>query len=470
MAMGKRRESGQELLFVPAAGVQRSPAHPFYDRLNRVLAENGFDAFAENLCAKFYHESIGRPSLAPGVYFRCLLLGYFEGIDSERGIAWRLADSLSLRRFAGIELDEQSPDHSTISRTRRKIDGETHQELFTWVLKVVALHGLIDGRTLGIDSTTLEANAAMKSIVRKETGQTYQQFLADLARASGIETPTREDLAKLDKKRKNKASNDDWQNPHDPDAKIAKMKDGTTHLAHKAEHAVDLGENGHGAVLAVNLTPADQGDTQTLTQTIVEAGENLRAVADDPRTAGMIAEDFAAEAVADKGYHSNDTMADAVEMGVRTFMPEADRGRRNWLDPKDPQRAERLAAAQPAVYANRRRTRGARGKRLMRRRGELIERSFAHLYETGAMRRLYLRGNANIHKRLLIHAGGFNLGLIMRRLIGKGTPRGLQDLFFALFSMFWALLAACRVHAASVARRWHWAMAGTLRYATCLAA
>ena len=457
MAMGKRKDSGRDLLFVPAAALQRSPAHPFYDKLNEVLAAHGFDAFAAERCARFYDDTIGRPSLAPGVYFRCLFLGYFEGIDSERGIAWRLADSLSVRRFAGIALDENAPDHSTISRTRRKIDWETHLEIFTWVLKVVAGHGLIDGQTLGIDSTTLEANAALKGIVRRDTKEKYDEFLTRLAQESGIQTPTREDLARIDKKRKNKASNDDWESPSDPDARIAKMKDGTTHLAHKAEHAVDMGENGHGAVLAVNLTPADEGDTQTLVQTVDQASANLLEVAEDSQTVGQMAEDLAAEVVADKGYHSNQTLEDIREMATRTYIPEPGRGRRDW---------EGRTQAQAAVYANRRRMRGKRGKRLMRRRGELIERSFAHLYETGRMRRLYLRGRKNVHKRLLIHAGGFNLSLIMRKLIGKGTPRGLQGLAFYCFSLFCALGTAWRLCAAQVARRLGLSPRAKLRYAT----
>jgi transposase len=456
MAMGKRKDSGQSVLFVAASGLQRSPAHPFYDKLNEVLAAAGFDAFAEERCARFYHDTLGRPGLAPGTYFRCLFLGYFEGIDSERGIAWRLADSLSVRRFLGLALDENAPDHSTISRTRRHLDQETHLEIFTWVLKVLAGHGLIDGKTVGVDSTTLEANAAMRGIQRKDTRESYQEFLARLARESGIETPTREDLVKIDKKRKNKASNDDWESPSDPDAKIAKMKDGTTHLAHKAEHAVDMGENGCGAVLAVNLTPADQGDTETLVETVEQASDNLEAVAEDPRTEGAIAEDFAAEVVGDKGYHSNQTMEDLQEMGTRSYVPEPDRGRRDW---------EEQADAKAAVYANRRRTKGERGKRLMRRRGEFIERSFAHLYETGRMRRVYLRGRENIHKRLLIHAGGFNLSLIMRKLIGKGTPRGLQGFCFCLFPVFAGLWAVYRRCAAQVAKQLPIARTRELRYA-----
>jgi transposase len=248
----------------------KGPAHPFYKRVNELLEEKKFDEFAEQECAKFYAEKMGRTSLAPGIYFRLLLVGYFEGIDSERGIAWRAADSLGLRKFLGIGLDEQPPDHSTISRTRRLMDVETHRKVFFWILEVLRDQGLVKGKTVGIDATTLEANAAMRAIVRRDSGESYEEFLKGLAKESGIDTPTREDLARVDRTRKNKASNKDWVNPHDRDARITKMKDGRTHLAHKAEHAVDLKT---GAVLAVTLQEADQGDTTTFVETLAEAGE-----------------------------------------------------------------------------------------------------------------------------------------------------------------------------------------------------
>src|SRR3954447_24656136 len=261
MALGKRKPVQRPLFLVTADLNVR--AHPFYEAVNRVLDAHRFDAFAEGLCAAFYDDGAkgGRPGLAPGIYFRCLLVGYFEGIDAERGIDWRCNDSLSLKAFLGVPGDRPAPDHSTISRTRRLIDLETHREVFTYVLKVLANHGLVGGKTAGVDSTTLEANAAMRSIVRRDTKEGYQEFLTRLAQESGIETPTREDLARVDKGRKNKASNDDWESPADPDAKVAKMKDGSTHLAHKAEHAVDLGEDGYGAILAVNICDAAAGDT-----------------------------------------------------------------------------------------------------------------------------------------------------------------------------------------------------------------
>ena len=438
MAMGKRKKLSQQPLFISAADLPRTVAHPFYMKLNEVLAGWKFDEFAEGLCGKFYHDTMGRPGLEPGKYFRLLLVGYFEGIDSERGIAWRCADSLSVRSFVGYGIDEASTDHSTISRTRRLIDLETHQEIFQWVLKVLADYDLVSGKTVGVDATTLEANAAMRSIVRKDTKQNYQEFLTDLAKASGIDTPTREDLVKIDKKRKNKASNDDWENPHDPDAKIAKMKDGTTHLAHKAEHAVDMES---GAVLAVTLQGADLGDPATLIETVVAATQNLRAVADDPRTEQKLDENWMSEGVADKGYHSNGSMTDLAEMNIRSYVSDPDRGRRDWAGQEE---------AKAAVYANRRRVRGNRGKRLMRRRGELIERSFAHAYQTGAMRRTHLRRHENIAKRLLVHVGGFNLGLVMRQLTGCGKPRRLQGLFssiFGLIATLWTIVTGGRSRA-----------------------
>src|SRR5260221_6781080 len=262
MAMGTRKQrEKQEDLWIALTELAAAPGHPFYQRLNELLEAEGFDEFVEGRCAKFYAEKYGRPSLTPGIYFRALLIGYFEGIGAERGIAWRLADSLALRRFVRIGLDEGTPDHSTISRTRRLIDLDTHREVFAWVLELLVDHGLLKGQKIGIDATTLEANAAMRSIVRRDNGEKYEEFLSGLAKASGIKTPTREDLARLDRKRKKRTSNKDWKSPQDEDARIAKMKDGSTHLAHKAEHAVDMDS---GAILAGTLAGADQGDTTTM--------------------------------------------------------------------------------------------------------------------------------------------------------------------------------------------------------------
>jgi transposase len=421
MAMGKRRRRAQQAsMWVPTQDLPRSAGHPFYARLNEILADADFDGYVETLCQRFYATTIGRPSLPPGRYFRMLVLGYFEGLDSERAIAWRAADSLSVRSFLGLELHETPPDHSTLSRTRRLMDVETHQAVFTWVLQCLAEAQLVKGQTIGIDATTLEANAALRSIVRRDTGESYEDFLTRLAQASGIETPTRDDLARVDRHRKGKGSNDDWTHPHDPDAKITKMKDGRTHLAHKAEHAVDLET---GAIVAVTVQDATDGDVATSQDTLTEAAENVEAVVPDG--------DSIEEVVGDKGYHSNQELVDLEAVGVRSYISEPDRGRRNWQ--KHPE-------ARDAVYRNRRRIRGARGKRLLRQRGERVERPCAHLYETGRLRRVHLRGHDNILKRLLIHVGAFNLGLLMRELFGIGTPRSLQGRSAAVCCALWSLI------------------------------
>jgi len=430
MGMGtRRRRQRQEQMWIAHQELAKGPAHPFYQRVNELLEEKKFDEFAEKECAKFYAEKNGRPSLTPGIYFRLLLVGYFEGIDSERGIAWRTADSLGLRRFLGISIDEQTPDHSTISRTRRLIDLETHRKVFFWILEVLRDQGLVKGKTVGIDATTLEANAAMRSIVRRDTGESYEEFLKGLARESGIETPTREELARLDRTRKNKASNADWVNPHDEDARITKMKDGRTHLAHKAEHAVDFQT---GAVLAVTLQGADQGDTTTVRETLAQAGENVADLiaTEEPSSKPKAHLKGIEEVVGDKGYHSGEILATLQSVEARTYISEKKQpGRRHW---------EGKAEQQQATYANRRRIQGAYGKQLLRQRGELLERSFAHCYDTGGMRRTHLRGHENILKRLLIHVGAFNLSLIFRSLLGSGTPRELRNRKSALlFLLLW---------------------------------
>jgi transposase len=419
MAMGQRKRDRQPAMWVPTTELPTAASHPFYTRLNQLLREHGFDDFAEGTCAAFYADTMGRPGLAPGIYFRLLMVGYFEGIDSERGIAWRAADSLTLRDFLGLTLPEAPPDHSTISRTRRLIDLETHREVFTWVLERLGEAGLVKGKTIGIDATTLEANAALRSIVRRDTGESYQEFLTKLAQASGIETPTRAELARLDRKRKKKGSNDDWTSPSDPDAKVTKMKDGRTYLAHKAEHAVDLDT---GAIVGVTVQEANHGDTRTFPDTLAEAVRQLAQVTD----AASQPVDLADEVVADKGCHSRAVLLELREHGFRTYISEPDRSGQSWIDQE---------RARDAVYANRRRIRGPRGIRLLRRRGERLERTFAHAYDTGGMRRTYLRGHDNILKRVLVHASGFNLGLVMRRLIGVGTPRGLQGRLAALIAL-----------------------------------
>src|ERR1700686_1883516 len=350
MAMGTRKQrEKQDDLWVAHSELAAAPGHPFYQKLNALLEVEGFDEFVETRCAKFYAAKYGRPSLTPGIYFRSLLIGYFEGIGAERGIAWRLSDSLALRRFVGISLDEYTPDHSTISRTRRLIDLDTHREVFAWVLGVLADRGLLKGQRIAIDATTLEANAAMRSIVRRDTGESYEDFLRGLAKASGIETPTREDLARLDRKRKKRTSNKEWKSPADGDARIAKMKDGRTHLAHKAEHAVDLDT---GAVVAVTLQAADLGDTTTMPETLADAGLAVADLVDreaelHPEKEPKVNVAGIEELVADKGYHSGEALEQVKELEVRTYIPEKKQpGKRHWKGKQ---------GEQQAVYQNRQR-------------------------------------------------------------------------------------------------------------------
>lgn len=439
MAMG-HKDDEQDELFVTHAGLRKGGGHPFYEALDKVLKSQGFDKFVEELCEPFYAKG-GRPSIAPGVYFRCLMIGYFEGIGSERGIAWRTADSVSLRLFLGLPLSKNPPDHSTLSRTRRLLDLETHHRVFSWVLTVLTKADLVNGKTIGVDSTTLEANAAMRSIVRRDDGQTYRDYLLELAKKSGIETPTREDLAKLDRKRPKKGTNEEWVHPEDPDAEITKMKDGSTHLAHKMETAVDMET---GAVLGVTLHGGAKGDTKTIDETIEDADNNLGNVHKqvDDKTSKRVSQRVQ-EVVADKGYHSNDVLTGLEESEIRAYIAEPKRGQRRWKDKQ---------AEKKAVYANRRRMKSRRSKRLMKKRGELLERPFAHMLETGGMRRLHLRLHDNILKRVLMQAAGANLGLLMRTLFGVGTPRSLQGRRGLAEALARALSAAL----AALLALWYW--------------
>ena len=416
--MGTKREQ-QEKLFYATEQVE-APGHPFYRELNRVLEEAGFDEFCEQACAKFYHAKLGRPSLAPGVYFRTLLIGFFEGIGSERGIAWRVADSLSLRCFLRYGLDEATPDHVTISRTRRLLDEQTHQEVFRFVLGEVARRGLLKGKTIGIDATSLEANAAMKSIVRRDTGESYREYLRRLAKEAGLEGSD-EELRRADRKRKKKASNEEWKNPHDPDAEVTKMKDGCTHFAYKAEQAVDLDT---GAIVAITAHGGATGDATSMETTLPAAGWAIANQIDTPTGKGsyQVHASGLQEVVTDKGYHSDATLQGLAAMGVRSYVP-APKQQRNWKG---------KPGEKTVFLANQRRVTGERGKQLLRRRGELLERPFAHQYETGGLRRLHVRGLKNVAKRVLLQAAACNLALILRSLTKAGTPRGLAELHLAL--------------------------------------
>jgi transposase len=432
MAMGTRKKRQRQENLWYGGELPMAPGHPFYKRLNEILDSAKFDPFCETQCAGFYHSKLGRPSLPPGQYFRIMMIGFFEGLDSERGIAWRLADSLTLRQFLSIDLDESTPDHVTISRTRRLIDAETHQQIFSWVLERLAQSGLIKGKTIGVDSTTLEANAAMKSIVRRDTGESYTAYLKRLAEAEGIEAKDAAALLRMDRKRTKKTSNGDWKHPIDEQAEITKLKDGRTALAYKAENAVDMET---GAIVAVTTHGGAAADTTTVAGTVIGAGAAVAELIDvkTPQGKHEVHPEGVEEVVADKGYHSNDVLVELAEMKVRTYIAEPDRGARNWRG---------QPVAKEAVYGNRRRIQGNRGRGLQRQRGERIERNFAHQFDTGGLDRLYVRGLDNVHKKFLIQAAGCNLALLMRSLYGSGKPRAAHDRVIEAIFVYWALLRA----------------------------
>lgn len=406
MSMGRRPNEQQAQLWVPTADLPLSPGHVFFDKLNAFLAEAAFDRYVEELCQPHYAEGIGRESIPPGTYFRMLFVGYFEGLDSQRAIAWRCSDSLSLRAFLGIPLSDTTADHSSLTKIRQRLPLEVHEQVFAFVLGIAQQKKLLRGKTVAVDATTLEANAAMKSIVRKDSGEDWKEYLRRLMAEEGIQDPTDEEIRRFDKKRKKKVSNKEWQSPTDPDSRITKMKDGTTHLAYKAEHVVDLDSE---FVVAAAVHAADQADPATLVDSILQAQVNLVLAGSEQEIE---------EAVADKGYHKAQTLAECEEWNTRTYIPEPKRKKYNWQD--KPQ------AWRQATAANRRRVRGTRSKRLQRKRSELVERSFAHVCETGGGRRTWLRGLVNVTKRYVVQVAAHNLGLLMRKLFGFGKPRVLQ--------------------------------------------
>ncbi len=411
MSLG-RQEDRQSDLLLTWSELPRSAGHPFYDELQAVLRAAEFDRFVEDLCKPYYSSSKrGRKSLPPGRYFRMLLVGYFEGLDSERGIEWRCSDSLSLREFLLLSSRESVPDHSWISKTRSRLPLEAHEAVFTWVLTQLAEHGLIKGDRIGVDASTMEANAALRAIVRRDSGEGYREMLRRLAEESGIETPTADDLIRMDKTRKGKKlSNEDWESPTDPDARVAKMKDGRTRLGYKPEHAVDLDT---GAIVAAPIHGADQGDTKTLSGTLEAAEENLEAVGMEPSL------EDPAELVADKGYHSRSGLKDLEDSEWTSRISEP--------KPKGINRWKGDDEAKRAFYNNRARLLSEVARFAFKLRAELVERSFALTLDRGGMRRAWLHGRDNIQKRYLIHISGYNLGLIMRLLTGSGTPRRWVD-------------------------------------------
>lgn len=420
MSMGRKSSERQADLWIATTDLPQAPGHVFYEKLNTLLAEADFDRYVEELCQDYYAADVGRASIPPGVYFRMLFVGYFEEINSQRGIAWRCSDSLSLRAFLGYPLDKATPDHSSLSNIRQRLPLLVHERAFVFVLKIAQDRKLLKGKTIAVDSTTLEANAAMKAIVRKETGEDWKEYVKRLMAEEGSAHPSAEAIRRFDKKRKKQVSNKEWESPVDSDSRIAKMKDGRTHLAYKAEHAVDLESE---FVLSAAIHPADRADPATLVPSILQAQVNLVLAGSEQEVE---------EAVADKGYHKAETLADCKALNTRTYVPEPKREKRNWED--------KPASHRQATEANRRRVQGDRSKRLQRLRSTYVERSFAHVCETGGGRRTWLRGLEKVTKRYLVQVAAHNLGLLMRKLFGKGKPRTLQGaggFVFSLCCFYW---------------------------------
>ena len=427
MSLGRRRSEHQGSFWVASDKLGKGPRNAFYDRLNELLAEVEFDRRLEEAAAPYY-KSTGRKGLPPGVYFRMIFIGYFEDISSQRGIAWRCEDSRSLARFLGYAPGEATPDHSTLSLTRDRLPMEVHQLAFELILAAAQDKGLLKGKTIGVDATDLEANASMKSIVRRDTGDDWREYLRKLyEEETGDDDPSDDELRRFDKRRSGKkVSNADWVSETDPDARIGKMKDGRTHLKYKAENAVDLDTE---IIVAAEVYHGDRGDTSTIDETVLASETNLW----EAETECIIE-----EVVADKGYHSEASL-DRLQNDswLRTYIPEKHRKKKRKWRNKPPRR-------EAAYRRNRRNTLGSRGRRLQRLRSERVERTFAHLCDTGGARRTWLRGIEKVRKRYLTAAMAFNLGRIMRSLIGAGKPRYLAVLAERL-RFFYSVIASYSV-------------------------
>lgn len=425
MALRRRVKEHQQRFWIPVDQINHGPANVFYDRLNKLLDDANFDDFVEEL-AEPYYEKIGRPGVTPGVYFRMLFVGYFEDIGSQRGIAWRCQDSRSIENFLRLGPNERVPDHSSLTRIRDRYPICVVEEVFAFVLKIAVEQQLITGTQVGVDATFLEANAAMKTIVRKDSGEDWKEYIKGLMREEGViaedDDPSDEELRRFDRGRKNKTvSNKEWESAADEDARIMKMKDGRTRMAYKAEHTVDLETE---VVLAASVQHATEPDSRTLKGAVDSAQENLVSAGSDIQIT---------EVAADKGYHSNAQITECTNAGYRTYIPEPSSAHnRRWTD--------KPAEVKSAVLNNRRRTRRSKSKQMQRERSERVERSFAHVCDSGGSRRSWLRGLEKANKRYLLSVAAHNLGLVLRRMLGSGKPRE----FASLFSSLWGVLAFLR--------------------------
>jgi transposase len=414
----------QPELFVPSIRLVQPATTSFYSKLEQTLASFGFSKQVRQLCAAAYSDSgRGRPGVDPAVYFKMLMIGFFENIASERGIAERCNDSISIRFFLGYDLTQTTPDHSTLSVIRDRLGEETYQKVFLLILSALQEHGLLKGQNVGIDASVIEANAALKSLINRDTEEAYWDYVRRLASENGVNPQDSEAVRQFDRKRPKKMSNDDWQNPHDPDAKIGPTKAGAIDMIYKPEHTVDLDT---GAILQAEVRLGHEADQKDLAVHVLQAQENINQAQDRPADSLTIE-----SATADKGYYAVVEMKQLQQEGIRTVIS----------DPIKNRKLENLSPAEAKAVRQARRSVGSEsGQQLLKKRGMHLERSFAHLLDAGGTRRTTLRGLENLNKRFKLAAAIYNLSQLMRALWGVGTPKqwaaGVKTLGWILDRLF----------------------------------
>jgi transposase len=420
----KTKALPQPELFIPSVRLVQPATSPFYSKLEQTLASFGFSDQVRQLCAAAYSDSgRGRPGVDPVVYFKMLMIGFFENIGSERGIAERCSDSIAIRFFLGYDLTQTTPDHSTLSVIRDRLGEDTYQAVFLLILSALQEHGLLKGKNVGIDTSVIEANAALKSLVHRDTAEAYWEYVRRLASEHGVDPKDSEAVRQFDRKRPKKMSNDDWENPHDPEAKIGPTKAGTMDMIYKPEHVVDLDT---GAILQAEVRLGDEADPQELGLHVLQAQGNINQAQDLPADSLTIQ-----SATADKGYYAVTEMSLLQQEGIRTVISDPIKHRK--LEKLSPEEAK-------AVRQARRSVRSKSGKKLLKKRGMHLERSFAHLLDAGGARRTTLRGLENLNKRFKLAAAIYNLSQLMRALWGVGTPKqwaaGVKTLGWILYRLF----------------------------------
>jgi len=407
-------------LFIPSARLVQPACSSFYVKLEQTLQSFSFAAAVRQLCQACYdNNGRGRPGVDPAVYFKMLMVGFFENIPSERGIAERCQDSISIRAFLGYDLTGNTPDHSTLSVIRSRLGVKVYDQVFVLILRALQAHGLVKGRNVGIDASVIEANASLKGLVNRQTEEAYWEYVRRLAAENGIDPKDADAVRRFDRKRPKKMSNQDWENPNDPDAKIGPTKAGATDMIYKAENTVDLDT---GTILNAEVRPGDEPDQKDLASHVLEAQENINEAKDLP--AGTLTIE---SATADKGYHAVEEMGFLQQEGIRTVIS----------DPVINRNMDKLTDEEAKVVRSARRSAKSKsGKELLKSRGMHLERPFAHILDAGGARRTTLRGRDNLNKRFKFSAAIYNLSQLMRKLLGVGTPKQWAAWGKALFYVF----------------------------------